>query len=154
MQRSGPHVSQSHSVPLLFYCNLVGIAREGWCGKGRRVVTPWKFQKEDGNMRQQGGVEGLRAFVAEEEKRRDGGKVKARLKYTAGGEGEERGLLKGGLKRKLYSGQCNPRAVRFNYFCSAPTTLPGNLPSAFPCPSHSLFPLLPVSRCGRGGRRF
>lgn len=43
-------------------------------------------------------VERLRALVAAAGRRGDEGKVKARLKYTAGGGGtrEERGLLKGG----------------------------------------------------------
>lgn len=139
-------------IPLLFHCNLVRIAREGWCGRGRRAVTPWKFQKEDGNMRQLGGGRGVRVVV-EEEKRRKG---KGTVKVHSRGDGKRgkatKGRGGGGLKRKLYSGQCSPRAVRFNYFCSAPTTLPGSLP--FPCPSHSLFPPLPISRCGRGGRRF
>lgn len=154
VQRSGPHPSQSHSVPLLFfYYNLVRIAREGGAEEGEGRSPLGNFRRKMEIWDNWVAVEGLRVVVV---KRSDGGKVKARLKYTARGMGEEGWLLKEGweLKRKLYSGQCSPRAVRFNYFCSASTTLPGNLPSAFPCPSHSLSSPLPVSRCGRGGRRF
>lgn len=85
----------------------------------------------------------MRILAAVEGKRGGWRKGKGTVEVHSRGDGGRAGATKGGLKRKLYSGQCSPRAVRFNYFCSVPTTLPGNLPSAFLPPFSLTTPALP-----------
>lgn len=158
-ERKGVGLIYLKVIPFLYYSTATswesraeGLVRKGTEGPppGHPLEIPegrWKYETTGWRPR------GCALSSRWRGRGEDGGKVKARWKYTAGGEKRGEGGTKGGSKRKLYSGQCSP-AMRFNYFCSAPTTLPGNLPSAPSRPSHSPPPSLPVSRCGRGGRRF
>lgn len=113
-------------------------------------MTPWKFQKEDGNMRQQGGGRGVAALSWR--RRREGGRRKGKgtaegSTATAGNERRSAGVVKGGqggLKRKLYSGQCGLRArCAIQLFLLSPDDASGQ-PSPFPPPPRLPFSLVAV----------
>lgn len=149
------HPSQSRFIPLLFRCILVGISREDWARARRKKVKGGrafrKFQKKDGNMRQQDGGRGkgkLEKNEGEAKWREAKDVAYTLLEYTRRGScwGE------GGWNVNFIpdSATSNPRAGRFDYFCSASTRRFRATSLLF----YTLPSLAPRLRCGRSGRRF
>lgn len=87
VQSTGRHSSQV--IPFVYYSLVFSWEfhrDERWlAGSGKGVVTRWKFQKEDGNMRQQGRRSRGAAHFRSGERatgQADGGEAKVRLKGT------------------------------------------------------------------------